>query len=74
MGMDSGFEAPLSAAVSAATRRAWVGWIVRLVIGVTLVAVAIARRPEMWWVALIYAPFPLFSAVKLRRLRSRVRP
>ena len=61
----------MSEAIGRPLSGAWKRWTIRLVIGIVVVEVVIANWPSLWWIALAYAPFPLFSAIMLLRFRRQ---
>ncbi len=52
---------------------AWRRWLIRLAIGITLLVVIINRWPDLWWLALIYLPAPIFSAVWNVKMKRKYR-
>tara|TARA_R110002072_G_scaffold46591_10_gene129214 strand:- start:244063 stop:244341 length:279 start_codon:yes stop_codon:yes gene_type:complete len=66
------FRSLVDGKLAEAVRRQWVIWVIRLVIGIVAVAATITAWPHLWWLALAYAPFPVFSALVIRRVGRQV--
>lgn len=63
------FEA---AAMDYMLHNAWQRWAIRLALGIMIVVGVIMKWPDLWWVALVYAPAPVLSAVVNIRLKREI--
>jgi len=68
---DEGLRAAVAAELGPRLRRQWGVWGIRLVLGIAALVYVIMTWPHLWWLALVYVPFPIFSAVVLLRLQKQ---
>ena len=71
MNADDELHALMNEALEVSLRGAWIRWWIRLFIGIAGITFVVIRWPHLWWIALAYAPFPIFSAVLMIRLRRK---